>query len=161
MGWNRSACSRSPSLYMASSSRRGGWSLSGDEGQIQNYPLAGSYFLSQSIYFHWGILSRLRLPQCQDPCPLLDVSDWPLIRSIWELWGMGTGCWRCVISSEGENSQWTDSHLCQQLLSCTSDTLMCIYMHLRRGESINTDGMVKMSRPWFKYNANEKQMKVS
>ena len=34
-------------------------------------------------------------------------------------------------------------------------------MHLKREESINTDGTVKMSRLKFRYIANEKQMNMS
>ena len=74
---------------------------------------------------------------------------------------MGIGCRLCVISSAEENSQRTESHLCQQLVSCTSKTPTCICMHLKREESINTDGTVKMSRLKFRYIANEKQMNMS
>lgn len=57
----------------------------------------------------------------------------------------GIGCWTRVVFSAEENSQWTESHVCQQLVFCITYTLICICVHLNRNESINTDGMVKMS----------------
>lgn len=61
---------------------------------------------------------------------------------------MATGCWLSVVSAD-RNPRRTESHLCQHLVSCTSNTRIC--MHLKREMSINTDGRVKMSRPWFIY----------